>query len=149
MIRNAEPGDIPAIAELGALFHIEAELGDVVGYCPESTAKTLQSLIDSPDGILLVAEQGGEIVGMTGGLAFPFYFNHAHKSGQELFWFVKPEARNGVGRLLFDAIEAEAKAAGCVSWAMIALDRVQPELTGKIYRRRGYRASEHSYIKRL
>lgn len=149
MIRDAIPADVPRIADLGGEFHREAGWGDVVPYSQEDTQKTLDFLIEDDNGILLVAERDGEIIGMTGGLAHPVYFNLSHKSGQELFWWVQPGLRDGTGRLLLEAMEARAKAIGCVSWSMIALDKVNPELTGKIYRRRGYRASEHSYIKRL
>src|SRR3546814_3491274 len=106
-------------------------------------------MIESPDGICLVAEDGWEVSVVAGGLAHPLYFNHGHKSGMELFWWVRPYRRTGIGSKLFDALEDEARALGCESWAMIALDKVSPDLTGRIYRRRGYRASEHSYIKRL
>lgn len=149
MIRNAEPRDIPEIARLGELFHAEAGCGDICDYSPEDTAKTLAHLIENDDGILLVAEVEGEVVGMCGGLAHPLYFNHSHKGGQELFWWVKPGLRDGTGRQMLEAMEAQAKAIGCSSWSMIALDTVNPELTGRLYRRRGYRATEHSYIKRL
>ena len=149
MIRKATLDDVARIAELGALFHAEAGWGDICEYVCEDTEKTLRYLVEDNNGILLVAERDGEIVGMCGGLAHPIYFNHAHKSGQELFWWVKPDCRGGVGKALFDAMEDEARRLGCTSWAMTALDKVQPELTGRLYRRRGYRASEHSYIKRL
>lgn len=149
MIRDASLHDVPEIARLGELFHAEAGWADVCDYSREDTEKTLAHMVESDDGILLVAESDGEIVGMCGGLAHPVYFNHSHKSGQELFWWMKPGLRDGTGRLLLETMEARARAIGCSSWAMIALDKVQPELTGRIYKRRGYRASEHSYIKRL
>lgn len=138
------------MGEIGALFHAEARLGDIAEYRREDCETTLTRLIESDDGICLVAEAGGQIVGVAGGLAHPFYFNHDHRTGMELFWWVHPNHRNGaVGRDLFDALENAARAIGCVSWGMIALDAVNPEAAGKIYQRRGYRASEHSYIKRL
>jgi GNAT superfamily N-acetyltransferase len=149
VIRNATPEDIPEIARLGELFHAEAGWADICEYSIDDTQKTLGHLVSDESGILLVAERDGEIVGMAGGLAHPIYFNHSHKSGQELFWWMKPGLRDGTGRLLLEAMENAARDIGCTSWAMIALDKVQPEITGRIYRRRGYRASEHSYIKRL
>lgn len=149
MIRNATLDDIPVIAALGELFHAEAGWGDIVPYSREDTAKTLAFMVNDDNGILLVAERDGEIVGMCGGLAHPVYFNHAHKSGQELFWWMKPGLRDGTGREMLDRMEETAREIGCISWSMIALDKVNPELTGRLYRRRGYRASEHSYIKRL
>lgn len=148
MIRRATLSDIPTIVLLGEQFHAEAGWDDICEYSREDTAKTLKYLVEDDNGILLVADTG-EIVGMCGGLAHPVYFNHSHKSGQELFWWMKPGLRDGTGRLLLEAMEDEARRIGCTSWSMIALDKVNPELTGRIYRRRGYRASEHSYIKRL
>lgn len=149
MIRYATADDIPVIAALGKEFHAEAGWADICDYSEADCAETLARMIDDENGILLVAERDGAIVGMCGGVAFPLYFNASHKSGQELFWWMKPGLRDGAGRILLDAMEAEARRIGCVSWAMIALDKVSPETTGRLYRRRGYRASEHSYIKRL
>lgn len=149
MIRDATLDDIPQITKLGELFHSEAGCADIFEYNHQDTAKTLESLITGENGILLVAEVGGEVVGMCGGLAYPLYCNFAHKTGQELFWWMRPDLRDGTGRLLFDALEDRARALGCASWSMIALDTVNPDVTGRIYRRRGYRASEHIYMKRL
>jgi GNAT superfamily N-acetyltransferase len=149
MIRDATLDDVPTIAALGELFHAEAGWSDIAEYVPADCEKTLAMLVNSDDGILIVAEDEGAIIGMAGGLAHPFYFNHAHKTGMEFFWWVKPGRRNGLGAQLLDAMESQANAKGCQSWAMIALDKVNPELTGRFYRMRGYRASEHSWIKRL
>lgn len=149
MIRDATHDDIPQITKLGELFHVESGCGDIFEYSRDDTAKTLENLITGEDGILLVAERDGEIIGMCGGIAYPLYCNFAHKTGQELFWWMRPDLRDGTGRLLFDALESRARALGCHSWTMFALDTVKPELTGRIYRRRGYRPSEHNYMKRL
>lgn len=149
MIRAATLDDIGEIARLGGLFHEEAGWGDICEYIPADCKTTLAHLVNDPNGILLIAEKDGAIVGMCGGLAHPIYFNHAHKSGQELFWWMRPGLRDGTGKLMLDAMESAARKLGCKSWGMIALDKVNPELTGRLYRRRGYRASEHSWIKRL
>lgn len=148
MIRRATPGDVCAIAALGAGFHDLAGWSDVAGYSAADCEASLRWMIDSADAVLLVAECDGDVVGMAGGIAAPLYFNFAHKHGQELFFFIAPEHR-GFGGALLDALEAEARVIGCASWQMIALDRVNPEATGRLYQRRGYRASEHSFIKRL
>jgi GNAT superfamily N-acetyltransferase len=100
-------------------------------------------------GVVLVAEDEGRIVGIAGGIFFPLYFNHAHKSGQVLFLYVEPGRRDGLGGKLLAALENAAREAGCQSWIMIALDQVAPEATGRLYRRRGYRAAEHSWIRSL
>lgn len=149
MIRQASAADLSALGEIGALFHIEAGLSDIAGYVREDCEKSIRHMIEAEEGICLVAEEDGEVVGVAGGLAHPLYFNHGHLSGMELFWWVRPDHRTGLGSRLFSALEDAARALGCVSWAMIALDKVNPAVTGRIYERRGYRASEHTYIKRL
>ena len=149
IIREAGEADIPAIATLGAQFYREAGWADVAAWDDASIRHTLCHMIANPDGIVLVLVRKGVICGMAGGLVHPLYFNHAHKTGQELFWWVSPDERIGTGSALLEALEQAARDRGAESWAMIALDKVRPEAVGAMYRRRGYRASEHSFIKRL
>jgi GNAT superfamily N-acetyltransferase len=147
MIRPATVEDVETIVDLGEIFHGQAGWADIADYVGEDCAASLTAMVESPDAIVLVAEEGGEIVGMAGGVTYPLYFNRGHRSGQELFWWVRPGCR--VGGKLLEALEGEARLLGCQSWAMIALDKIEPELMGRLYRRRGYRASEHTYMKRL
>lgn len=149
MIRDAVHSDIPAIVEMGSLFFSEAEWSDVTEWDDDSVSATLANLIEGDGGILLVAERDGEVIGMTGGLVHPAYFNAHHLTGQELFWWVRPEFRKGVGAEMFSRLEQEAKDRGAKSWSMIALDRVRPKAMDRIYKVSGYRCAEHSYIKRL
>lgn len=147
MIRPAVPEDAPVIAALGERFHAEAGWGDIVEYVASDCEATVRHLIGSPEGIVLVADEGG-IVGMAGAMIYPMYFNLAHRTGQELFWWSKPGSR-GRGIRLLDALETAARDAGCASFAMLALDKIDPERMAELYRRRGYRASEHIFIRRL
>ena len=149
MIRPATLADLPALGEIGARFHEEAGLSDIAEYVSADCQQSIAKMIQSADGIVIVAEADGQIIGVAGGLAHPLYFNFGHRSGMELFWWVDPPHRNGLGAQLFSALENEARALGCESWMMIALDKVQPKATGRLYQRRGYRASEHTYIKRF
>lgn len=149
MIRDARHEDIPAIVAMGARFFAEAEWSDVTEWDDDSVSVTLANLIEGEGGILLVAEKDGRLVGMTGGLVHPAYFNIHHLTGQELFWWVAPEWRKGIGAEMFHRLEHEAKMRGAQSWSMIALDRVRPKAMDRVYKVSGYRCSEHSYIKRL
>ena len=148
MIRAATLDDLPAIAEMGERFHAEAGWADVAAYDRQHCIASLQAMLDGA-GVVLVAETAGKVVGIAGGLYFPLYFNHAHRTGQELFLYVEPGLRDGTGARLLTALEDAARDAGCQSWIMIALDRVSPEATGRLYQRRGYRPAEHSWIRRL
>lgn len=71
MIRPANESDIPKLLRLGHIFFDEAGWGDVAEYDPASMECTMEHLIDSHKGILLVAEIGGSIVGMAGALLYP------------------------------------------------------------------------------
>jgi hypothetical protein len=149
MIRPGTVEDCETIAELGEGFFIEAGWQDIAEYRREDCLKSLVFLATNESGILLVAEENGEIIGMAGGLVSPLYFNLSHLTGQELFWWVKPGSRGSTGLKLIEELEQAAHLKGCASWAMISLHKVDPERTARIYERRGYRASEQTFIKRL
>lgn len=149
MIRAAAESDIPALIEMGRRFFQASGYGDLAAFDRESFTATVQHLM-AGGGVCLVAETDGQVVGMAGALAYPFYFNADHKTGQELFWWLNPEHRGGLlGARLFAGLESWAQDQGCASFTMVALDAVRPEQVGGMYKRRGYRASEHTYIKEL
>lgn len=134
MIRPATPEDIPAMVEMGRKF---AERSGVeVGFCPDSVSSLLAGLIEN--GICLVGDNC-----MAGAVLFDHPFNRAHKAAQELFWW--SEGREGL-RLL-SALEAAVRDAGAHSLTMITLEAVNPETTGRLYARKGFRVLEHSYMK--
>lgn len=148
-IREATQDDVAEVARLGRIFYEEAAWSDVAEWDDHSILQTLKGLVANDDGIVLVLCRKGVIRGMAGGLVHPLYFNHAHRTGQELFWWLSPDERDGAGAALLTALEDAARAAGAQSWAMIALDMLRPEAIGAVYARRGYRPSERTYIKRL
>jgi len=148
MIRPAELSDLPRLVEMGERFFNAAGWPEVASWDVESITRTLSFLITEDAGAVFVLDHDGQLVGMAGGMLNPFYFNANHRTGQELFWWVEPEYR-GEGSKLFDALEGWARDSGAQSFSMIALDRIKPEVMGRIYRMRGYRAAEHSYIKRF
>lgn len=148
MIRPATVEDISTITALGERFHTEAQWGDVFAYSAEDCAKSLTALIARDDFICLVADEGG-VVGMTAGVLSPVYFNHAHVSGEELFWWVSDDASQMAGIRLLSALEAEAKARGCHSFQMKSIARLNGDRMAKVYAHRGYRPSEHTFIKRF
>lgn len=145
MIRPATESDIPALVEMGRRFFDASGYEDITEYDPETVTRTFHLLMNG--GVLLVVDSDG-VVGAAGAMVYPFYFNAAHMTGQELFWWVDPEYR-GVGNDLRKALETAVQEKGAKSFSMIALERLNPELVGALYRRAGYRASEHSYIKRF
>lgn len=147
MIRPGTRGDIEVVAALGEEFHREANWSDICEYVADDSIATLGILLES--GILLVAEEENEIVGMAGALVFPFYFNTSHITGNELFLWVRPDRRGSLGARLLKALETEAKARGCKSFSMQLLEAIEPGKTEKFYLRNGYRPAERTFMKVL
>lgn len=110
-VREATAVDIPdMIRLLGHLFAQEAE------FAPDESAQRrgLGMILNDPDtGVLLVAEDEGQIIGMVGLL---YTVSTALGARVALLedMVVAPEARNrGAGLALLDAAIAHAKADGC------------------------------------
>ena len=136
--RQANHYDIPDLVEIGARFHEKSKAA--IPYCRESVALTLGNIIDNEDGVILI---NGDAV--AGALLHPAWFNHAHKTGQELFWW----SDGSNGKQLFSDLEEWARSRGADSFAMIALESLRPSVVSAIYRRKGYQACEHSFLKVL
>lgn len=149
MIRLATPDDVPALVDMGREFHGAAGWADITAFVDADCATTLANMIYNDSAIVLVAVEGEQVIGMAGGVTTPIYFNYGHRSGQELFFWMRPDARTGEGARLLAALENEARALGCESWVMLSLENIRPQATGALYKRRGYRLAEHNWIKRL
>jgi len=142
VIREATEADIPELLRMGRAFFGATAFG-AVGFDEESAAATARMLIKLPNGILLITEGG-----MAGALVYPFYFNAAHMTAQELFWWVDPDARKGgTGIHLLVALEAAARAKGAQSLTMICLAEIEGPAVAELYLRNGYAPSEQSFIK--
>ncbi len=149
MIRPATHDDVPALVELLAPFFDASGMAKVASWCPDSLSASLQSMIDLPSAILLVALSGGVPVGVAGAMTFPAYWNRAALIGQETFWWALPEHRGTVGPAMLEAMEEAARDLGCQAFLMVCLEALRPAAVGKLYERRGYTALEHSYVRSL
>jgi GNAT superfamily N-acetyltransferase len=145
MIRLAIASDLHEMVEMGRKFHAHAGIAEAP-FDAESFAATLAHGMKTESQAYFVAEQDGKIVGMTGGVSYPAYFNHGCKAAQEMFWWCESP---GAGRRLYAALEAWARGQGCKMMTMIALQDSSAERMGRLYKRMGYRPSEHCYIKGL
>jgi len=149
MIRIATSADLPRIVEMAEKFFRQTKMYSVTGFDEESIKKTF-SFLDGEKGVCYVLEIDGHVVGMVGALAYEFYMNLSIRIGQELFWWVDDDHRGSSGSIkMMKAIEEWAKKAGCVSFAMIALDGIDHEKVCSIYSRLGYSKSEYVYVKEL
>lgn len=144
MIRHATIADLTRMVELGERFHAYARVAEIP-FCPDSFRATVERGMHDLDQCFLVAEADGEIRAMAGAVAYPPYFNHAAKTGQELFWW--SECGEGMG--LHAALADWAASRGCQTFAMIALADDRAARMTRLYERMGYRPTEHTFIKGL
>lgn len=149
MVREATLDDIPQIVDMGRAFHAASAYASIVAYDAESAGVTFAGLITGEDGVVFVYDdEFGRIVGTTAAMAYPFFFNRHHKTGNEFFWWVDPDHRgSNIGKALLDALEAWKETVNAKSFTLSALESMRPEVVGEIYRRRGYMPSDRSYIK--
>lgn len=149
-IRRAEPKDLPEIIDMGREFFEQSGSQEFTTFDESSFVVTVIALISGVSGgLLLVAESNGECVGMASSVTFPFYCNMATKVSQEIFWFVKPDHRNGIGASLLDELETEALRSGAHVFLTAALPGLRDRAIGRVYERRGYKPAENSFVKRL
>lgn len=150
MIRAAVTEDVPVILRMGKAFFDQAPWPEFAEWDEGSTRLTLEMLIDGRlPGVLLAAEQDGEVVGMAAALLFPLYFNHRTAAAQEIFWWIEPEHRSGVGAIMFDELEHIAREKGAKVMFAESTAGLRTEALARLYRRRGYKPAGHTFIKRL
>lgn len=144
-IRLAAEGDIPRILELyGDLIistsTVELERAPTAaGY-----RKAFREIRAAPGHELLVAEEGGKVVGTMMLIIVP---NLSHGglpwAGVENVMVDAEYRRHGIGKLLMDYVLAQAKKAGCYKIQLIS-DKSRKE-AHKFYRALGYKASGHGF----
>lgn len=144
MIRRAVAADIGRMVELGMRFHAYAGVAEIP-FDPASFRSTLGRGLQDADQCYLVAEVDGDVRAMAGAIAYAPYFNHAAKTGQELFWW----SECGEGMRLHAALADWARDRGCQTFSMIALADERSERMASLYKRMGYRPTEHTFIKGL
>lgn len=140
-IRRATAEDVPRIVEMGQSFHQSTGYKDIIALDPQRVGSAASSLIETPDGCLLVAERDGSIIGMLALYAY-VHLMSGQRCVSELAWWVEPAARSdGAGVRLLVAGEAWAREIGARSIQMIA----PTEPVASLYHRRGYAEVERAF----
>jgi hypothetical protein len=141
MIRLATTEDMPAILEMAKRFHASSPWAFMPIDEAHLTAHMTQ-FIDGDNSAVFVLDD------MTGGIGLfvsPVYFSDT-KVAQETFWYCESPGNGGA---LLDVAERWAKNMGAAQMSMICLEGKNTDIVGKIYERRGYRPTEHTYMKAL
>jgi predicted N-acetyltransferase YhbS len=147
IVRPATAADIPACVQMGAKFYATTSYTAMCDYDREAAANVARLLLDS--GVLLVADDDGELIGMVGMILSPFVLNPQFTVAYEVMWWVAPDARcSGAGAALVRAVEPACKEKGADAVQQMHLAD-SPPVAGLMFKRLGYRHTETVYTKAL
>ena len=145
MIREITNDDLPQLIVYGEHFWTLTPYASTgMEYNPETTGKLLLNMKENH--YLRVAEVDGKIIGFLGILIAPILFNSDYTVGQEVFFFVHPEHRDGLGQKLLDQAEEDLK--GLVDILAVG-DMVTSTDMTDYYKGRGFTLTEQTYSKVL
>lgn len=146
-VRQATERDVPGIVAMSAKFYETTSYAGWAQFNPDTVHDLASNLAENH--VMLVAEDGGKLVGMVGLFVAPFLFNGDITAAYEVVWWVDPQAQGqGAGKALLGAIEPACAARGCRTVQMVHLASSPPQAAA-IYERMGYRHTESSYTKTL
>ena len=146
IVRPATPADAPAIAEFGRAFVAASPYAG----CAAVSEAAVGAFMQVPNIGFWIAEEDGRPVGACGAVLFPLWWAEGIRLCQELFWWITPEARGtGASAGLLRAMEEWASENGARYHFMVCLEDENAGRVGKLYRRSGYRPTEHSFLKEL
>lgn len=149
MIRLATTADIPRMLELCQQFHFQSPYKETP-YSVSKTRSLLERVLKSDEGLILVAEREGVLIGLIGGLVAPIPFADV-RVAQELAWWVDPKYRPSKdGIKLLEAYEYWAKNIVKVNQISVAnlMNEYAPALE-RMYTRRGYEKKEEVWLYQL
>lgn len=139
MIREAVESDIPAL--MGVAREFVPQSGLPWDLCEASMEAALRRFITADEATVFIGAGGGA----AGVMVIPCWMNSSVTVGQELFWW----GADGDGMPLLAAIEDWARRKGAALFAMMSLEALRPHAVAALYRRRGYRPTEHVFVRSL
>lgn len=137
MIRDATAQDIPEIVANARAMHAESRYR-VLPFDRDRVAGLIDWLIGNPDGLAVVVEDNGRIVGGTLAAIEPHFFSSALVA-QEYGIFVEPNHRGSlIGVMLLKHYTAWAQARGAVMIQAGVSTGVHHDKTAGLLRSLGY-----------
>lgn len=144
-LRPATLEDLPRLVAMGQHFLQATPYRSLIADNPAQMTALATMLITDANGLLLVADGGGALVGMIGLLVFSHHLSGERIAG-EVFWWVEPQQRGTVGIRLLRAAEQWAKDQRVVTVQMVGPTTGR---AGLIYERLGYAPIEVAYQRRI
>lgn len=144
-MRQATIDDLPRLVALAEEFYASSQ--HLEGFRLDVFSATWSQLLGSGIGVIFLQEEGDDVLGALGGVAYPDP-NSGALMATEFFWFVRGDRRGG-GLRLYRAFEGWARDRGCRQIRMVHLLDSMPEQLQRLYTRLGYQAAEIHYTKGL
>ena len=151
MIQNATIEDIEAIELMGPRFFEYGQF-DKKGlrYDMDTCKNLLSFLIKNECGILLVANEDGNLCGSIGGVITPWMMDNSQLVLMEIWWWVNPEYRSkNIGMDLIEHFQDEGKRKGASLLIMVTLDGPKESKLTQFYERFNMKHLEKHYIKEI
>lgn len=139
MIRAATEADIERIVEFGAQLHAESRFARLP-YSVDKCRALAASMVAEPDGhCALIAERGGEPIGVMLGFIDEHFFTDARVASDVMLYIV-PQCRGGLaGPRLLDHFTAWALSKQVEMVEIGISTGVNVEASTRLYQRLGYR----------
>ncbi len=143
MIRRATIEDRDWLVQMGRRFVKETDYAGLITINPERLSAAVVSILENPEGCVLVSTAAATPTGMIAMIAYDHPFS-GERTAFEVVWWVEPEAR-GEGVKLLRAAEQWARDKGIKKMQMVAPN----ERVAAFYQRMGYAPVETSFQKEL
>ena len=145
MIRSTTVLDDPKMLDLVKKFYPLTSYSKWADFDDETVLELFDSI--RRRGLMFVAQEGDDLVGIVAAVAVPFIFNKNITSGHEVIWWVLPEYRkSGIGIQLIKHIDKVAALKGLKSLQMMRLAESSSELD-EVFTKLGYKPTEYCFTK--
>lgn len=147
LIRDPREEDLPEILRMGREFYAQtnsAEQG--LGYDEQDFLVSMGTYYD--EGLFVVAEHEGELVGGVAGITVPWFMCHRDVMVHEVWLWTDPKAPAGTGDALRKALESWAAGIGARTTQLFTPGNHEEGLA-RLYSRWGYKPAERSFYKRV
>lgn len=145
IVRHATDSDIPRILEMCGRFFDATDYAEVTTVDWLAVRAEIRALMG--DGVVLVAEHAGGVIGTIAAALGGPWFNPSLTVAIEKFWWVEPQWRGtGAGKALMAALEEwwPEHADGLL---MIGTPNLAPAALDRLYRRMGFRPWDRYHVK--
>jgi GNAT superfamily N-acetyltransferase len=149
-VRRANQEDKTAFVKQAEAFFAASPMSERADFDENGFAKFYDQAIESDTIAFWVVDRAGEVVGISGAMAFPLYFAPTVKIAQELFWWIEPDARGtSAGKQMMFEIEGWAEQIGANHLFMIALENDRSKTMERVYGRNGFSPIERTFTKEI